>query len=142
MKNIFLLLLTLSLFAFSCGDDEFDQQVNCDQVTEISAELYENAPNDNLTINAIEVEGDCLNINFSAGGCDGSTWKIELYDSGDILESNRPQRRLRLSLEDLEECEAYITRNVSFDIKNLQLADANSINLGFTRFDALITYEY
>ena len=136
------MLILIGLTIWSCSnDDDGKNPENCDSETVISSELYQNAPSDQLIISSLEIESDCLEIIFGAGGCDGRTWEIQLIDSGDILESNPPQRNLRLSLKDEELCEAFITRELTFDISNLQV-DGNQVMLNIINSDDNLLYEY
>lgn len=114
---------------------------NCDVQTIISSELYSSAPADQLDVNSIEIIGDCLKINFSASGCNGESWELKLIDSEVVMKSNPPQRNLRLSLKDTEECEAYITKTVFYDISNLQL-DGGKVKLNLTNSDKSVWYTY
>ena len=82
-----------------------------------------------------------LKINFSSGGCRGYTWELKLIDSEIILYSNPPQRNLRLSLKNEELCEAYITKELTFNVKKLRV-DGNQIILNITNSDDQILYEY
>lgn len=141
MKKILILTL-IGIAILSCSNDNDNgNSNNCDFETLISAEQYENAPSDQLNINSIEINDNCLKINFSSGGCDGDTWVLKLIDSEDILESNPPQRNLRLSLKNEELCEAYITKELTFNITNLQI-DGNKVQLNLINFDENILYEY
>jgi len=107
----------------------------------LSAKRYENAREDPLTINNLELDGNCLNINLSAGGCDGNSWRIDLIDSEQILYAIPPQRRLKLPFENDELCKAYITRNVAFDLKPLQLP-GEEVLLRIEDMEQIILYEY
>ena len=141
MKRILILTL-MAITILSCSkDDDNTNPNNCEFETLISAEQYANAPYDQLNINSLEINDDCLKINFSSGGCNGDTWELNLIDSEDILESNPPQRNLRLSLKNEELCEAYITKEMTFDISNLQI-DGNKVQLNLTNSDENILYEY
>ena len=141
MKKILILTL-IGLTILSCSnDDDNDNPVNCDFETVISAEQYANAPSDQLTINSLAINYNCLKINFSASGCSGDTWELKLIDSEDILESLPPQRNLRLSLNNEEPCEAYITKELTFDISNLQV-EGTQVQLNITNSDENILYEY
>ena len=86
MKNLYVLAL-ISILLLSCSDGDDPDPGGCDLVTVISQERYRNDPSEEMTINILEIEDDCLKINFSASGCDGESWKIVLIDSGSILES-------------------------------------------------------
>jgi hypothetical protein len=141
MKKILTLIL-IGIAILSCSsDDDNGNQNNCDFETIISEEQYVNAPNDQIEINSLDINDNCLKINFSSGGCDGNTWELKLIDSGDIMESNPPQRNLRLSLKNEELCEAYITKELTFDITNLKV-DGNKVQLNIINSDENILYEY
>ena len=141
LKLFFLFLI--SMIIISCNDD--DKATNsaiCEDSVIISKEQYVSAPADGLTINDVRIDNDCLHINFSASGCDGSSWKHKLLDSGDILESLPPQRNLRVSLDNNEDCDAYITKEISYDISDLQVEGENQIALNFSGFEQKVVYEY
>ncbi|NKI26395.1 hypothetical protein HCG49_07455 [Arenibacter sp. 6A1] len=141
MKRILCLIL-IGLTNLSCSnDDNQGKQNNCDFEVLVSAKQYMNAPSGQLTINRLEIIDHCLKINFSSGGCGGATWELKLIDSEEILESFPPQRNLRLSLKNEELCEAYITKELTFDISNLQV-DGNQVQLRITNSDQSILYEY
>lgn len=122
-KSLIILAVILSTLLFSCVKENNSNSCNytCDQQTIISADLYNTDPTDNVTINSLSVVDDCLRIIFSAGGCNGDTWELKLIDSEAIIKTNPPKRSLRLSLKNEELCLAYITKEVNFDICNLQL---------------------
>ncbi len=71
-KILFLTLIGLTILSCSKSDDN-ENPANCDFKTIISAEEYKNAPSGQLTINNLAINGNCLKINFSSSGCDGST---------------------------------------------------------------------
>ncbi len=81
-----------------------------------------------------------MNIKFGASGCDGNTWIVKLIDSGEIAESYPCQRTLRLSLDNQEECEAIPTKEISFDISDLQIMGNNKVILHVSGEEIL--YEY
>jgi hypothetical protein len=143
MKNLYPLLVIVLLCFLSCNsDDSTNPNPNeCDFDTIINGEMYASAPSDELTINNLILEDNCLRINFSAGGCSGSTWKVKLIDSGGVGESNPPQRFLKLSLKNEEDCEAYITKELTFDITNLQV-DGNQVILNITNSNESVLYQY
>jgi hypothetical protein len=141
MKKItFIISISILLFGCPGPDDDFNI-IPCDKPTIISAEEFNNAPNDEVQINSLEILENCLTVNFSASGCDGNTWIVELYDADEVLETEPLQRRLRFSLQNNELCEAYITKEISFNIINLQV-NANQVLLNITNSDDQILYEY
>lgn len=137
-KTLYLLFVAVLL---SCSNNDNEEFVNCNFTALVSNEQFIKAPSDQLTINSLVIEGDSLKINFSSGGCNGDTWKVKLISSEDVLESNPPQRNIRLSLDNKELCEAFITKDVSFDISELQV-DNNQVYLNLTNSDKSILYQY
>ena len=135
-KIFFLILLS---FTFSACNSDDDDQNECNENTIVSSEEFETAPNDQLNINSVNIDGDCLSINFDTGGCNGESWIIKFISSENIEATVPPSRQVRLSLIDNEDCEALITKNVSFSIKNLRV-EGNSVVLIFD--DISIEYEY
>ena len=140
MKHSILIVIIFLLGLSACSKDN-DDDIICEFTTIIDSEAYVNAPSSLLTINSLEINDDCLKINFSAGGCNGNTWEVQLIDSGAVLESMPPQRNLRLSLKNEELCYAYITKELTFDISNLKV-DGSEVQLNITNSDATIVYEY
>ncbi|MDX1326673.1 MAG: hypothetical protein R3299_03135 [Arenibacter sp.] len=145
MKYFKLKIVVLALMgkmALGCTDHDDDAKpTNCDYGVIISADQFEHAPSNRLVINELEIDDDCLRINFSSSGCSGETWKVKLIDSDKILESDPPQRTIRLSLKNEELCEAFITTEATFDISNLQVA-GNRVVLNITNSEENILYTY
>lgn len=134
-----LLLVCVIVSSLSCSDGNEPDPNGCDLGTVISQDLFRNAPSDQVTINSLEIENDCLKINFSASGCNGESWKIRLIDSGSIKESEPPQRDIRLSMDNDELCQAFITRELSFNIANLKV-EGGRVVLNLTNSGDQILY--
>lgn len=115
-------------------------QSDCDQNVIISPTEYQNAPNDPFSITEMTITGNCLKIKFAASGCDGNTWIVKLFDSGNVAESYPCQRTLRLSLDNKEECTAIPSKEISFDIKDLQIVGNDKVILYVSGKEIL--YEY
>ena len=137
--QIGLFLMLILLVAMGCQKE--DDSIECDQVAVVDNDGFNNADSDNIAIISTEIIDHCLEIKFGASGCDGSTWNLILYDSGDIAESNPPQRNIRLVLENQELCDAYFERAITFDIKTLQV-DGNKVILNLQNTGDKILYEY
>ena len=142
MRTGILTLLFIVGLLTNCDDNhDIKEPGNCDLNVIVDSDLYKNAPSDNLTINSMEITDDCLTINFSSSGCSGESWEIKLIDSESILESDPPQRNIRLSLKNEELCDAYITKELTFNIANLKV-DGNRVILNLLNSDSSILYEY
>jgi len=134
------IIMTNPLKAKICSIKEKDNQSNCDQDVIISAVEYENAPNHPISIIDMKIEGNCLKIKFGASGCSGNNWIVKLIDSGMIAESLPCQRQLRLSLNDIGDCDAYFENEMSFNIEDLQIQGNKSVILHIS--GKTILYEY
>ncbi len=141
-KLFFLTLVALTIFGCS-ADDKEPTAKKCSNKVIVSEEEYKNAPSDNVSINSVKVEDDCLKINFSAGGCDGNTWEVKLIDESVVMYSSPIQRNVRLSLKNREICDAYITKELSFDISALKVPNSNKVSLNIKDFKGgSILYKY
>ena len=139
----FLLLLVATIGMTSCwnDNDNDEAQTQCDQLVLISSETFISASADPLFVHSVEIDDDCLLISFSASGCDGNTWEVELIDSDVIMESQPHQRNLRLSLLNLELCDAVISKTISFDVSELQV-NGNQLQLHLVNSGYEILYTY
>lgn len=113
----------------------------CDEPVIVSEDQFKNAPSDNMIISKAVLQGDCLRIRFGAGGCNGKSWQTKLVASEKVYYSNPPQVDLRLSLEDNEDCEAFITREISFDVSKLR-SSGGAVLLNVLNADTTLMYEY
>jgi len=137
-----LLILTVGLVLTACDmDTEGECWSACCQNVIINADEYKNAPDDELEIVNIRLEGDCLSIRFESSGCDGNSWGIKLIDSEAIMESYPPQRNLRLSLKNDEPCDAIVIKEMAFNVSNLRL-EYDKILLNITNSGDQVLYEY
>lgn len=134
-----LIILLFCLQLTSCSDDD-NLPTNYLEVV-IDAEAYNLGQTDNYTINSVRINGDFLTIRFSASGCSGENWNVKLIDAEGVAFSQPPQRYLFLSLENLELCQAVITKELNFDISALQIG-GKSVLLNIKNFDEKILYEY
>src|SRR5690606_3244488 len=143
-KKSFPFLKVLLLFAFailiSSSCKKNDHSVSCDDRVVISKQLYENAPDGALIITELRVEGDGLSVNFQASGCSGDTWITKLIDSETLIETNPAIRTLRLSLDNKELCEAFISKQISFNIKELRIKGSNTVILDISGKSILYKY--
>ena len=129
------------------GCKEAEHSLCCDTIYDteviINSDSYTNAIKNEVTIHSLEIlDNEGLKINFSASGCSGDTWEVSLIDSEAILESSPLQRNLIFSLNNEEECEAFIMKDIYVSIKNLKIEGENKIQLNITNTGDKILYEY
>lgn len=144
-----LLLLTILLgcsLLQGCSPNDEAADPNptpCGQATVISATQYANMVTYNYAFLNAQVNGDCLELTVGSSGCSGNSWTFKLIDANVLLESNPPQRLLRLKLTNPELCAAAFTKTVSFDLTGLRVAGTNKVKLqldGWT--GAPLEYQY
>jgi hypothetical protein len=139
-------ILLLLIFA-ACNKKEKDHgnhndlDVYCKVKGIVSNNLFQSAPADFLMINDVSIEGDCMTINFSSSGCSGESWKISLPGSETIIRTGIPKREIRLSLENPELCEAWITKEYTFDISSFRM-EASKMIIFLTNNGMDYIYEY
>lgn len=140
MKILVSIIIVGIILITGCDDNSIKSTCNANTI--ISADLYLSAPNDKLSITSLEIDKDCLQITFTASGCSGNSWEVDLIDSEQIMESLPPQRNLRLSLKNNELCTAVVGKTVTFNISELQLQEGNQVYLNITNSDSQILYQY
>ena len=141
MKKLLVLIL-IGLIFFSCLNSDNEESLkDCDFETLINSQQYANTNSDQFTINSLAIKDDCFTINFRSSGCDGNSWELKLIDSGAVAESLPPQRDLKLSFKNEEACLAYLTKEITFDISNLQV-DGQQVLLNIININESILYEY
>ena len=137
-------ILVLSLFCvlllnMQCDEDDIVFEP-CGLEVVIDNASYEDAEAHN--IETVTLDGDCININILASGCDGSSWIMTLIDSENIAESFPPQRYLKLNLYNNEVCLAVFTKEESFDLTALRVEGTNEVLLNFEGFEESVLYTY
>ena len=124
-------------------EDNENSLSNCDKYVLVDDTLYVNTPFiADLEILEMKIEDNHLKIKFSATGCDfGNSWNINLIDWGLYAEINPGFRLLKLIIDNKGDCSTWrITREVCFNIENLQIQETNQIQLNVS--GNWIFYEY
>lgn len=137
LKNLF--FLSVMILLSSCKSEPLDLDTECALEAQINEELLNGGSSDDYTLENVHLDGDCMTIVFSAGGCSGDFWNCNLVGSSMLQESDPPQRTIRLLLNNTELCEAWITRDISFDISDFKEGTAVVLNL--VGYDEGILYE-
>ena len=141
--------LLLALFLISACEEDNSDDMNalpqiCDRIIQSNEAIFTDITTDAVQITNAVITDDCLELEISASGCDGSTWEVELVDSGAVDESSPPQRDLKLSLINVEECDAVITLSFTFDLRNLRIPDdpVRQVILNLQDWNSPLTYNY
>jgi len=115
---------------------------NCTEALQVSLDLYENGPSDDVYIYSAAIYEDCLTIGFLASGCTASQWQLSLLDRGDMALAENGERSLRLSLANSEECDNVIYKEQSFDISILKNDSTEFYDLNLFEHDGALQYRF
>ena len=139
---IIALLICLGLtFIFSSCKKEPNCDCDSDQNVLIGQTEYKNAPVDpGMKILNMEIEGDCLKIKYQTNTCNGGTWIEKFIDRGDLIKTYPAQRTLKLSFDNKELCDMLFEKEISFNIKCLQVKGDKEVQLNIA--DQSILYKY
>ena len=139
-----LVLFAMFLLNFQCLEDDGNtvSLANCATSAIIDNNTFQTGATGSYTINSVDVIGDCMSISISASGCNGMSWTMQLIDSGDVQESNPPQRSIKLFLDNNEACLAQISKAQTFDLSTLRVDGADEIILNLDGYNDPITYSY
>ena len=103
--------------------------------------MYNTAINDEFNFASVSIEGHSLKITIEyGGGCGDVT--VNLIDSEYIMESWPVQRNIRISLYDDDDCEALITKHLSFDLTPLRIAGYSEVMLNLSGWSGDLLYKY
>ncbi len=144
MRNYILFVFSTCalVFILSCNNDDDVQLNQCGATVVVDNSIYQTTASDYYSLVSGEIDGDCLSVNISASGCDGSTWVITLVDSEVIAESMPPQRYLKLMLANNEACLAVFNKEQSFDLTALRISGVNEVLLNIEDFPDPLSYGY
>ena len=138
-----LVALALLLFNFQCEDDDIPlPPTDCDRFAIADNDAYENSNSAFFNIISAQVNGDCLDIEIGASGCNGATWILQAFSPLDVMESLPVQRNLRAVLINDEACLAVFTRTFSFDLRNLQVEGTQQVSFNLQDYSEPILYSY
>ncbi len=141
MYNRLLCCLFLSFCWFGCSENNETTVVTtegCGVLALIDDAIYAADTPVYFTINAIEIDEDCLAVNISSGGCDGTTWELGLV-------TQTPETTTvngKLVLENEEPCDAYLMKDFFVDLSSLQQSGASEVTLVIEDWGETIIYNY
>lgn len=136
--NIIPVFISILLLA-SCDKSELEKA--CSLLAIVDNEQFANAPNDPFGFESVTIDGDCLEVTYSyGGGCEEVVMK--LIGREGIMKSDPPQRNIRMSLDDIDNCEALITTSRNYDLTPFRESGGNEIILRLDGWDESINYKY
>ncbi|WP_299227299.1 hypothetical protein [uncultured Psychroserpens sp.] len=124
-----------------CDDDDMETS-NCGQPVVIDNVFYESATSGFYDLMSFDINDDCLTIEVSSSGCNGTSWSMVLVDSGEVAESSPEQRFLKFVFTNDEACLAVFQQSRVFDLTSLRVDGSNEVVLNIEDFPEAINYVY
>lgn len=141
-KNI-LAITFVSAFLFAACERSPDPLAGLenDEISVVSNAVYANAPNGDFQLDRVEITGDSLLVSIRYGGGCGDVY-MKLLTSDMVMESLPVQRNIKLSFKDKDDCEAFLFRVFTFDLKPARVYGNNSVVLKLEGWDTALEYTY
>lgn len=134
-------LIGMFLLLFACGNDDERKDTGYHTSVLIDSNVYREAESDDFYLEEAEITGDSLRVLIRyGGGCGGV--KLRLAGMEETLNSDPPQRKIRLLLEDNDPCEALVAETFYFKLSVFQTAGSSRIGLFLSDWDGSLPYEY
>ncbi|PKO97528.1 MAG: hypothetical protein CVU12_00660 [Bacteroidetes bacterium HGW-Bacteroidetes-7] len=130
------------IIAISCTKQAAPPVEEQEGVAVLSYTRFLEQGSSHYVINKASVSGDNLEIEISASGCSGMTWKVGLVDSEIIAKSLPIQRYMRVTFENMELCLAYFTKKYTFDLKPIRVQGYNKIHINLNNWHSPLIYSY
>ena len=112
---------------------------NCDKIVLIDGRKYESSTSDKFALLDASMNENCLSVKINyAGGCEDVT--LDLIDADIVMESEPVQRKIKLLLDDQDDCEALVTKTFTFDLSSLKSNPKYTIMLRLDNWEKPILY--
>ncbi|HAS40288.1 MAG TPA: hypothetical protein DCS93_07405 [Microscillaceae bacterium] len=103
--------------------------------------LFANAPSDAFELISVQITDHHMEFEVEyAGGCGDANFKLIGHE--EIKESSPPQRTIRLSLEDNDDCGTLLRQKLSFALTPAQVQDYNELLLQLQDWTDPLSYKY
>lgn len=141
------LMIILALF-FAVACKRSGQSViitdkgDCENAISINAHKFSQPSPSAFQITKAAINGDCLEISISAGGCNGSTWQAAFVTNGAVAESFPPQMYFKVLLTNNEMCYAMPVRKFSYNLKPLRISGMQQVVLNVQGWNGQLIYQY
>lgn len=149
MNKYLFLTLNIAIFTLLVGckpkDCVPEDDHGCQEII-IDYNGFESSPQDEFSFEEMSIENDCLLINVRYGGGCGDA-DFELYLREPLWLPIKPTLEAKLAFDDKDNCEAYLSKQLSFDLTSIQDlpgVSGNEMTLQFTGIGEgkSITYQW
>ncbi|OJJ23132.1 hypothetical protein BKI52_01915 [marine bacterium AO1-C] len=143
-NNIIVLLLLLGVITTGCVKTNdvapFVGLIQSDEII-VDNNLFANAPNDAFKLISVQINDNHMELEVEyAGGCGDVNFK--LIGNEEVKESAPPQRAIRLSLQDDDDCGTMLRQKLSFALNPAQVQDYNELLLQLQDWTDPLSYKY
>ena len=128
------------LFLYVGCKDKITPDVKCQKTLIIDSLQYKTAPNKYFSINDVNIEANCLKVDYSHCGS-VQEGNLKLIDAQEHVDGFIHSRRLRFSFDKDTNCFAINSREQTFDISNLRQFHEEHIVLTISGFGKTV-YQY
>lgn len=143
-NNIIVLLLLLGIIIGGCvKTNDVTPFVGLIQSEEIIVDdnLFLNAPKDAFKLISVQVTDHYMELEVEyEGGCGDANFK--LIGSEKVMESLPPQRAIRLSLEDSDDCRTLLRKKLRFALNPAQVQEYDELLLQMQNWNNPLSYKY
>jgi len=145
--NITRLFSLLSICFLSCENNNTTDEksitkpslTNSNQIR-IEEDLFNNIYSD-YVINSVSLNEHTLQLSISySGGC--GDFEYDLVTNGLYLKSSPPQLYIKLAFAEDDDCEAWITESLSFNLQPIHYSSSGTIILNLENWNESISYSY
>jgi len=135
---------------FSCSEAEDapqfqsgQTQTDCDAFIQILSQDEFNALAEaEFSIEDVSISQDCLSVTIGDSGCNPENWDINLLTTNAVMESNPPQKNLKIEVVNNEVCLAVFEKTKVFDLTPIQNNGDSEIILNIEGWPNPVNYEY
>ena len=143
-NNIIVLLLLLGITTTGCLKTNdvapFVGLIQSDEII-LDDNLFANAPNDAFKLISVKITDHQMEVEVEyTGGCGDVNFKLIGHE--EVKESLPPQRTVRLSLEDDDNCGNVLRQKLSFALTPAQVQDYNELLLQLQDWTNPLSYKY
>lgn len=129
------------LLLSGCNSDDEGSGLRNYTAVLIDSDVYREADSDNFHLEEAEITGDSLKVRIRyGGGCEEV--KLQLVGLEEILDSDPPQRNIRLLFEDNDPCEALVAETFYFDLVPGRVNGSDRVRLILPDWDEPLWYVY
>lgn len=138
-----ILVVCCTLFFVNCEDKDDTSKITCGDSIIVDTN-YDTTTGDAFTLTDVTVTDNCLTATVGyGGGCGDELVSFELLGTTAAFFVTFPATlEAKIIMDDNDDCEAAVTKDISFDLTPLQDAGYNNIHIQVEGWDGTLEYSY